>query len=130
MGPVRGFEGRPTDVRRSLFDALGCVAAFPSRHDPVLDMSPLHSSRFSPTVGVTGAQYVWRLTGFAADPVAKVGVIAMDGSLIGITPVQDNVYINGAVPHERAKELVAFDRKGKRVWSECVAFPAKVCKQR
>jgi hypothetical protein len=98
----------------SLFSQVACPGAptseFPSQQQPILDLSVLH--------GQPG--YVSELEGFAADPVAKVGVIGTDGQLYDVTSVENNVYEASNLPTVDAKELVAFDSTGKQVYSECL----------
>jgi hypothetical protein len=120
-GPTGGFRARPTDKDLTLLAGIGCrpTYPFPSRAAPVFDMSVFHSKSFSNTAGVSGG-YVWRLRGFAADPVGKVGVIGTDNVLRDETPVTDNVYESTNLPIFPPKQIVAFDRQGHRVYTECV----------
>jgi hypothetical protein len=121
-GPTRGFRARPTDKDLSLLAGIGCrpTYPFPSRAAPVFDMSVFHSKSFSNTTGVSGG-YVWRLRGFAADPVSEVAVIGTDNVLRDETPVTDNVYSGtNSLPIFRPKQIVAFDKQGHRVYTQCV----------
>jgi hypothetical protein len=120
-GPTRGFRARPTDKDLSLLAGIGCrpTYPFPSRAAPVFDMSAFHAKNFSTTTGVSGG-YVWRLRGFAADPVSKVAVIGTDNVLRAETPVTDNVYSSAILPIFPPKQIVAFDRQGHRVYTQCV----------
>jgi hypothetical protein len=121
-GPTRGFRARPTDKDLTLLAGILCrpTYPFPSRTAPVFDMSAFHSKSFSTSTGVSGS-YVWRLRGFAADPVSKVAVIGTDNVLRDETPVTDNVYSGANIlPIFPPKQIVAFDRQGQRVYTQCV----------
>jgi hypothetical protein len=120
-GPTGGFKVRPTDTGLSLFSGIACRTGypFPSRRAPIFDMTAYHASSFSRTTGVSGS-YVWRLRGFAADPVSKVGVVGTDGILRAVTTVEDNVYDAVNLPRFPSKQIVAFDKNGKRVYAQCV----------
>jgi hypothetical protein len=120
-GPTGGFKVRPTDKGRSLFSGIGCRTAypFPSRRAPIFDMTAYHATSFSRLTGVSGS-YVWRLRGFAADPVGKVGVVGTDGVLRDVTTVEDNVYDAGSLPRFPPRQIVAFDKTGKRIYAQCV----------
>lgn len=120
-GPTGGFKVRPTDTGPSLFSGIECRPGypFPSRRAPIFDMTAFHASSFSPVSGVTGS-YVWRLRGFAADPVSKVGVVGTDGVLRDVTTVANNVYDAVNLPRFSPKQIVALDKNGKRVYVQCV----------
>jgi hypothetical protein len=120
-GPTGGFKARPTDTGLSLFGQIGCRTGypFPSRRAPIFDMTAYHATSFSRVSGVSGS-WVWRLRGFAADPVRKVAVVGTDGVLRDVTPVEDNVYDAVNLPRFSPKQIVAFDKNGKRVYTQCV----------
>ena len=120
-GPTRGFRARPTDKDLSLLAGIVCrpTYPFPSRAAPVFDMSAFHAKSFSNTTGVSGG-YVWRLRGFAADPVSMVAVIGTDNVLRDETAVSENVYDSTNLPIFPPKQIVAFDRQGHRVYTQCV----------
>jgi hypothetical protein len=129
IGRRNGAILAPHDTRRSLFGEVACKRGFPSRRLPILDMTGFHAGGFSPSTGIVGPSFVTRLAGFATNAIGRVGVIAMNGKTVGLTPVEDNVYINNAVPDVPAKWLIAYDRNGNLVWRECVATPAKRCRR-
>jgi hypothetical protein len=118
-GPTGGF--RTARRGHALFSGIECRTGypFPSRRAPVFDMTAFHASSFSRETGVSGS-FVWRLRGFAADPVDKVGVTDVDGTLRVVTDVENNVYDASNLPKFTAKEIVAFDRSGHRVYTMCV----------
>jgi hypothetical protein len=120
-GPTGGFKVRPTDSGLSLFSGIGCRSGypFPSRRAPIFDLTAYHASSFSRVTGVSGS-YVWRLRGFAADPVSKVGVVGTDGVLRDVTTVANNVYDAVNLPRFSPRQIVAFDKNGKRVYVQCV----------
>jgi len=121
IGPTGGFKVRPADAGRSLFGEIACRKdyPFPSRRAPVFDMTAYHAVGFSRVTGVSGS-YVWRLRGFAADPVSRVGVVGVDGVLRDETTVQNNVYDAVDLPRFAPKQIVAFDKHGNRVFTQCV----------
>ena len=120
-GPTGGFKARPTDTGLSLLSGIGCRPGypFPSRRAPIFDLTAYHASSFSRLTGVSGS-YVWRLRGFAADPVSKVGVVSTDGVLRDVTTVENNVYDAVNLPRFSPKQIVAFDKNGKRVYVQCL----------
>lgn len=120
-GPIGGFKARPGDIGLSLFGAIACRKdyPFPSRRAPIFDMTAYHAVSFSHATGVSGS-YVWRLRGFAADPVSRVGVVGTDGVVRDQTMVENNVYDAVNLPRFSPKEIVAFDRHGNRVYTQCV----------
>jgi hypothetical protein len=111
--------------QENLFGSAACLgtsSAFPSPSEPMLDWSVFH------TRPGDGASHVWRLEGFAADGVASVGVITVDGDLEAVTPVQDNVYMaNRDLPIQPIREIVAFAANGDRLYSLCVAPDPDSC---
>jgi len=92
----------------SLFCPASGSSEFPSEKTPILDMSGV---AYDPTTHVTR---LLDLTGFAADGIARVGVLSTDGSLHA-TPVVANVY-HGDLPDVQAAALVAFDETGAEVY--------------
>lgn len=120
-GPTGGFKARPTDTGLSLLSGIGCRPGypFPSRRAPIFDMTAYHATSFSRVSGVSGS-YVWRLRGFAADPVSKVGVVGTNGILRDVTAVENNVYDAVNLPRFSPKQIVAFDWSGKRVYVQCI----------
>jgi hypothetical protein len=99
---------------KSELTTLMCLSAdgpeaFPSPSRPVLDLSPV--------MGRDGStqMYFPRLMGFAADGVAEVGVLDLDGRT-HTTPVDDNVYFAENVADIPAQAQVALDAEGDVVW--------------
>jgi hypothetical protein len=97
---------------RNPFVGYLCSPDFPSPKQPLADESVFGGSVEAPVVR--------RLEGFAADGVAGVEVIAVDGSRV-TTPVQDNVYLRTEdLPSERVREIVAVDSAGSPLYSMCL----------
>lgn len=93
----------------------GCLnaqasARFPSREEPVVDLSAFVYVPYSKD------EQVRRLAGVAADGVATVEVLGSDCTVIARTPVQDNVYATADVPAEPAAGIRALDRNGATVY--------------
>jgi hypothetical protein len=93
----------------------GCLNAkasanFPSREEPVVDMSAFAYAPY------TRNEQVRRLAGVAADGVATVEVIGANCTVIARTPVRDNVYATTDVPAKPAAGIRALDRNGKTVF--------------
>jgi hypothetical protein len=95
--------------------ALACLSnrpnRFPSAQQPILDFSPLASG------GNLHGTHVAALIGFAADGVARVGVVDETGVLHSV-PVIKNLYATqkGALPNVAEKALVALDVKGRKIY--------------
>jgi hypothetical protein len=102
-------------------DVLGgllCSPDFPSAARPILDRSTFRGSPTSPSVN--------RLEGFAANGVSAVGLLTADGSVTGVTPVEDNVYLRTeGLPADPISAVVALDADGNRLYSQC--FVAAGC---
>ena len=90
-------------------------AAYPSRAEPLLDLSTIGSRHG------TGL-YVSRLMGFASGRVAKVGVVAKNGALEYSVPVRNGVYVAaGARSHTAGDaKIVALDASGRVVYGKCL----------
>lgn len=101
LGPLDGHIA-------SLFCPASGSSGFPSDAQPVLDMSGI---AWDPSSRST---QVLDLSGFAADGIARVGVIAKDGSLHS-TAVVSNLY-HTDLPAFTATALVAFDESGAEVY--------------
>jgi hypothetical protein len=105
--------------RPDLFRGFECGSGddFPSRRRPIADYSAFYSRR-------SGEMHIVRLEGFAADAVAKVGLLDEDGKLVAPAPVIDNTYLRmTGFPTGRLEAIVAYDRGGKRVFCEDIARP-------
>ena len=111
----RGESGWPCyavgPVETGGIGALYCLrppANFPSADTPILDMSGIsgdpqtHSTTFL------------ELSGFAADGVARVGVIGADGVLHD-AEVRDNIYY-ADLPRFQARALIALDASGQEIF--------------
>jgi hypothetical protein len=112
-----GHAGQP-----SLFGSMMCPipgqragpGSFPSAEKPVLDQS-----LFLPR---GGQARVFRLVGFAAVAVKKVGLLTADGDVIATLPVVNSTYMNTTgLPAKRVEAIVAFDGSGRRVYCEDIA---------
>ncbi len=84
---------------------------FPSDPAPVLDMSASIGS-----IRAGEGRRLLDLTGFAADGVARVGMIDINGELHD-TLVDDNVYY-AKMPDVTVKAIVAFDSMGREVYHQ------------
>jgi hypothetical protein len=69
------------------------------------------------------------LQGFAADAVARVGVIGRDNQIIFTVPVEHNVYSAGKRGFVGARGVVALDDEGKVLWVQCFAIGRAVAPQ-
>jgi hypothetical protein len=78
---------------------------FPSPQVPIADFSPRRGHAERPEV------FVRALAGFAADGVARVGVVFPDGETYWTT-VEQNVYASREVPQRPASAIVAEDASG------------------
>jgi hypothetical protein len=92
---------------------LGCpnakeVFSFPSREKPILEMSG------GVIDSTDGSVHLLELSGFAADGVAKVGLIDVNGVIHSVN-VSDNVY-DLALPNVEAKAVVALDGTGREIY--------------
>lgn len=88
-----------------------CTPDFPSPARPILD-----ESVFGPMIS---SPHVHRLEGFAADGVASVAVVTVDG-LEAVTSVEGNVYSRtDGLPKEPVREIVALDANGERLYGMC-----------
>jgi hypothetical protein len=88
-------------------------AAYPSRAEPVLDLSTVAPHR-------GGGLVVSRLMGFASPRVATVGVVATGGGLEYSTPVRDGVYVVAGPRAAAAARIVALDASGRVVYRKCL----------
>jgi hypothetical protein len=106
------FEGRMR------FSPSGCIdpRVFPSRAMPVLNFS-----YYSYRPGDAESRLVG-LQGFAADSVAKIGVIGRDKRIVFSVPVENNVYTAGKKGIAGARGIVALDKDGKVLWVQCTAI--------
>lgn len=101
---------------------MGCQRAtsssFPSPKEPILDLSPLKSPNPREVV------YVQRLAGFAADGVARVAVVGLDGSMVHTADVADNIYatewFSTDIP---STTIVALDREGHVLYRKPLLLP-------
>jgi hypothetical protein len=104
---------------RDRFDALDCgpggSSGFPSKTLPLLDSSPYRAGPpvYKPIMS--------RLLGFAADPVASVGVIGPHNTIVYSAPVVHNVYVGSHPPKVEARGIVAFGADGKPLYVQCSA---------
>jgi hypothetical protein len=104
--------------------AIGCSPDFPSAERPIFDESRLRArqvfenGRFR---GLAEPFAATRLEGFAADGVASVGLLTVDGAIEALTPVEDNVYLRTeGLPTEPIAAIVALDAEGNRLYSQCM----------
>jgi hypothetical protein len=107
------------------FGGTGCIdpRIFPSRAVPVLDYSFYSYHRGARESSLVGLQ------GFAADPVARIGVIGRDKRIVFSVPVDGNVYSAGRKSIMGARGLVAFDKHDKVLWVKCTAMGGADCGQ-
>jgi hypothetical protein len=79
-----------------------------------------------PILGVPVFDYagqMHRLAGVAADGVARVALVAADGSEIASAPVVDNLYVDNDVPDIPAVAIVAYDAGGNAVYRQTLGTP-------
>ncbi len=102
------------------FSAVSCAdpRSFPSRARPVLDFSSYVLRRGEKEARLYG------LRGFAADPVAKIGVIGHGNKIVFTTDVENNVYSVGRKTIPGARGIVALSDDGKVLWVQCTAVSA------
>lgn len=89
---------------------------FPSPSRPVLDLSPMMGHEGSTRV------YFPRIIGFAADGVAEVGFVDLDGRT-HTTPVEGNVYFAENLADVPAQAQIALDAQGDVVWRRAARAP-------
>jgi hypothetical protein len=65
-----------------------------------------------PILGVPVFASDARLAGVAADGVARVALLAADGSEIASAPVVDNLYVDNDLPHVLPASIAAYDAAG------------------
>lgn len=97
-------------------DALTCQhsrTAFPSASQPIADFSGVNSD----------GTIVTQLAGFATDNVARVAVLASDGSPIASVPVIDNIYGGDELPSISASAIVAYDSAGNVLFRRNLTVP-------
>jgi hypothetical protein len=99
-------------VGRRFTDSLGCPTDFPILDDSFVKLDV-----------ATGAVQVLALSGFAADNVARVGVVDANGNT-SYAPVIGNVYETTALADSPAREIDAFDSSGAKLYSIPLAPPA------
>jgi hypothetical protein len=100
------------DGDRNPFVSYLCSPDFPSPKQPIEDESAFGGSPEAPVVR--------RLEGFAADGVASIEVVTVNGSRV-TTSVQDNVYLRtDGLPRERVREIVAADSAGSPIYTMCL----------
>jgi hypothetical protein len=118
VGEVRRNLTPAQRAMRTRFGSGGCVdpRVFPSRAVPVLDHS-FYSYRRGDSEARLGG-----LRGFAADPVARIGVIGRDKRIVFSVPVEGNVYSAGKKGIAGARGIVALDEDGKVLWVQCTAI--------
>jgi hypothetical protein len=102
---------------RVRFGATGCIdpRVFPSRAWPVLDFSFFSYRRGDRSARLAG------LHGFAADPVARIGVIGKRNEIAATVPVDGNVYTAGKRGFPGARGVVALAHDGRILWVQCLA---------
>ena len=104
------------DAPRPQPGTLACLTGrdrFPSARHPIVDFSPVESG------GGLHGTHVAALIGFAADGVARVGVVDLDGAFHSV-PVVNNIYASGkgVLPNLPMRALVAVDAQGKSVFEQ------------
>lgn len=101
--------------------SVTCAPDFPSPTRPLLDSSVWRGTPGSdPTTPFT-AQIV-RLEGFAADGVARVGLLLGDGRVVSVTPVIRNVYVRAdELPTDSVVGFVALDSGNTPLYTNCMA---------
>jgi hypothetical protein len=118
IGDVRKNLTPAQSEARMRFGGGSCIDArvFPSKAMPVLNFSYFSYQRGDAESRLAG------LKGFAADPVARIGVIGRDNRIVFSIPVEDNVYSAGKKGIAGARGIVALDKDRKVLWVQCTAF--------
>jgi hypothetical protein len=118
IGDVRKNLTPAQAEARMRFGGGSCMDArvFPSKAMPVLNFSYYSYQRGDAESRLAG------LEGFAADPVARIGVIGRDNRIVFSVPVENNVYTAGKRGIAGARGIVALDKDGKVLWVQCTAF--------
>ncbi len=118
IGDVRKNLTPAQAEARTRFGGSSCIdpRAFPSKAMPVLNFS-----YYSYRPGDAESRLVG-LKGFAADPIARIGVIGRDNRIVFSIPVEDNVYTAGKKGIAGARGIVALDKDGKVLWVQCTAI--------
>jgi hypothetical protein len=100
------------------FGGADCIdpRIFPSRAMPVLS-HPSLSYRPGASESRLGG-----LQGFAADPVAKVGVVGRDNQIAFTIPVANNVFSAGKRTIAGGRGIVALAKGGNVLWVQCFAI--------
>jgi hypothetical protein len=103
---------------RFRFGGADCIDSriFPSRPMPVLS-HPFFSYRSGDSEARMGG-----LNGFAADPVAGVGVIGPDNGIAFTIPVQENVFSAGKRTIAGGRGIIALGKGGDVLWVQCFAM--------
>jgi hypothetical protein len=114
-----GHVGRP-----ELFGSMVCPlaesgsdpSAFPSPEHPVLDSSSFELRAGDPY------PHVFRLEGFAAVAVKRVGLLDEHDKVVASVPVINSTYLRATdLPRGRVEAIVAFDDAGHRVYCQDIA---------
>lgn len=105
--------GNITSPQPTTLSSTGCLrpspTAFPSATNPVEDFSVIG---YDAATNVFTVRY---LGGFAADGVASVAVLGVDGKVIATAQVIDNVYSSENVPDVGASAIAVYDPSGKEI---------------
>lgn len=110
--------------QRELFGSMVCPLAgepsamrsFPSPENPVLDSSSFELRKGDPN------PHVFRLEGFAAVAVKKVGLLDQHGKVVASVPVINSTYLRATdLPKGVMEAIVAFDAAGRRVYCQDIA---------
>jgi hypothetical protein len=120
--------GRPSSEREGTRLAMfGCLGregseSFPSPKRPILDFSSFFSRPFT-----NHAPYLTQLRGLAADGVASVRAVDLEGNVLVEAPVIENVYVAERQDPEDIRAwtaaIVAVDVDGKTVFRESLIPP-------
>lgn len=105
--------------------SIGCSPDFPSPARPIFDHSLFRArqvidkhGRFR---GLAEPLKATRVEGFAADGVATVALVTVDGGMEAVTAVESNAYLwTGKVPTEPIAAVVALDAQGNRIYTQCM----------
>jgi len=118
IGDVRKNVTPAQAEGRMRFGGGSCIdpRVFPSKAMPVLNFS-----YFSYRPGDAESRLAG-LRGFAADPVARIGVIGRDKQIVFSVAVEDNVYTAGKKGIVGARGIVALDKDGRVLWVQCTAI--------
>lgn len=102
----------PAEPRLYRLGQIQCAPDFPSAQKPVLDFTILHGDPNGE------AATVYRSEGFTADGIADLVLQGVNGEIVSVMPVVDNVYSLTTALKSPVARLTARDPSGTAVWNQ------------